>query len=446
MVIFQGVSRQVAARPLSRIVEPTTWTWPDLPDHRPAAGRGDDRRRRPADARRIVTRLRAQATSCDVDEPLPSGCPPRPSPSSSATPGRTVSGTAVATPRSRPPGRAASPRRSSSSPALAIGVGASPRWGGHRRPAAPGVLDLVGRRRRPGGGRARGRPGPGALAGPGDAPGRVAINVLGLALIARLDVAEAVKASHPGPPTAAGHRTQQLTVDRARSRAVRAGAGRGSGPAPAAALHLHGHGGRPRPAPAPAGPCPRRDAQRGKHLDPRRRLSVPAGRGGEARPHRLLRGIPRRHARRARRGPQPRDGDRPAPRTGPRTDPRRLAGEPWACSSSRGPRHLPAVLRPVRGDAVRRHRVDAAGSSSGPCCSCSARQPPTCSSATWPSASTPGWTPSPTPPGAASRTPRPCTGWLTGASSAPGSGRAAPTSCPTPTRTSSSRRWARSWA
>ena len=53
----------------------------------------------------------------------------------------------------------------------------------------------------------------------------------------------------------------------------------------------------------PLAAAPRRDHQRRPHLDPGRRAVLPAGRDRQARADRVLRGLPRRQARRARRWP-----------------------------------------------------------------------------------------------------------------------------------------------
>ena len=65
-------------------------------------------------------------------------------------------------------------------------------------------------------------------------------------------------------------------------------------------------------------------------------------------------------------GPRPRTCPR-GPR--PRPDPRRLAGQPRRARLRERPRLVAAVLRPVRRDALRRHRAASAGSSSAWCCS-----------------------------------------------------------------------------
>ena len=163
----------------------------------------------------------------------------------------------------------------------------------------------------------------------------------------------------------------------------------------------------------------------------------------------LLRRLPRAAPRRARAGRPPGPRHRPAPRPRPRPDPRRCGWSASASWSSRGPRLLAAVLRPVPGDALRRHRARARWSPSAWCCSAAAPTSPTCSSATSSTAST-LWL----------RPVRPDRPWQASTSSAKGLfgmalGRAArhrpraaagPTSTSSPSPTSSSRASARSSA
>ena len=112
----------------------------------------------------------------------------------------------------------------------------------------------------------------------------------------------------------------------------------------------------------------------------------------------LLRRLPGADPRRplARRPQDPRPHPAPGPR--PRPDPRRLAGQPGCPRLREGPRLLAALLRPVRRDALRRHRAPRPGSPSAWSCSAAAPTWPTCSSATSSSASCSGSTRSPRRP------------------------------------------------
>ena len=114
------------------------------------------------------------------------------------------------------------------------------------------------------------------------------------------------------PGRALRGRTRPADVDRGRRGAVHRRARRGARPPHPAAVHLHRDARRPRPAAAAAAARHRYDDQRRPDLDPRRRLLVPAGRARQARAAGVLRGLPRRQARRAGPGRPTRAGRRPA--------------------------------------------------------------------------------------------------------------------------------------
>ena len=159
------------------------------------------------------------------------------------------------------------------------------------------------------------------------------INGLGLAMIHRIDLALGDRAAQlgndysPAAPAAAD-------LDCRRRGPVRRRARRGARPPHPAALHLHRDARRSRAAAPAAAAGHRHHDQRRAHLDPPRRLLVPARRAGQARPARVLRGLPRDQARRARPGQPPGGRHRPAARPRPRADHRCLGGEPCRARSS----------------------------------------------------------------------------------------------------------------
>ena len=268
----------------------------------------------------------------------------------------------------------------------------------------------------------------------------VALNGIGLAMIRRIDIG---RAGHQQRGPHLRHPAARL--DRAVDRLLRRHPGRDPRPPPAAGVHLHDGLRRRRAAAAAAGPGARRQHQRRPHLDPARRLLVPARRDRQDLPGDLLRRLPGGEARRARAGRPPLPRHRPAPRPRPRPDPADVADQPRRAGLPARPRLVAAVLRPVRGAALRRHRARRAGWSSAACCSS-----PAPTSATWPSAtcrpaSTAGSTRSATPT-STTRSSRASTAWPGAASSAAAGARAARSSRRTPGPTSSAPRSARSSA
>ena len=237
-----------------------------------------------------------------------------------------------------------------------------------------------------------------------------ALNGLGLAVIHRLDLSEGT--------TFARQQLIWMTLGVALFVVTLLVAAR---PPRAAALHLHPRAGRDPAAAAAAGPRHRRDRQRRPDLDPAGRLQLPARRGRQGAAGDRVRRLPRPPPRRARAGRTPGAVRRPPPRPRPRPDPRDVAGQPRHPGLPARPRLQPAVLRPVPGDALRRHRAARLAGRRRPRCSSAAPPPSTTSprppgsSHTSPSGSTSGSTRSPTtaraPTTARSSRSRRCSGW-----------------------------------
>ncbi len=107
----------------------------------------------------------------------------------------------------------------------------------------------------------------------------------------------------------------------------------------------------------PLVPGRRRHHQRRQDLDQRRAVQLPARRGRQGAAGGRVRGLPRAASRRAG-ARRPAGGrHRPAARPRPRPDPGDVADQPRHPGLPARPRLQPAVLRPVPGDALRRHRA-----------------------------------------------------------------------------------------
>ncbi len=244
-------------------------------------------------------------------------------------------------------------------------------------------------------------------------PAVTLINGIGLAMIHRLDVADAERAARLGNGRALRGRPGPADVDRRGRGPVHRRARRGARPPHPAAVHLHRHALRPRPAAPAAAARHRYDDQRRPDLDPRRGLLVPAGRARQARADRVLRGLPRRQARRA--GPGRADACWESTCRGPVTSGRSWwrgapASRCWSSNATSAPRCCSSgcssrcsTSPPSAGP----------GCSSASACSCSARSWPGRCSATSRSASTSGCTPSPTAtwPTTATSSCRACSAW-----------------------------------
>ena len=161
----------------------------------------------------------------------------------------------------------------------------------------------------------------------------------------------------PDRPGAAGVRQLPADLDGHRHRRVRRRPVRRARPPPAADAHLHVRVRRHRAADPAAAAGHRSHHQRRAHLDQPRPVQLPARRGGQDLPGDLLRRLPGGQARRPRPGRAPHRRHRPPARPRPRPDPRGLAGQRRHPGVPARPRLVAAVLRPVRGDALRRHRA-----------------------------------------------------------------------------------------
>ena len=159
------------------------------------------------------------------------------------------------------------------------------------------------------------------------------------------------------PRTAARRRRRSDAADvvDARRRALRGRAGLPQGPPRPPALHLHLDGDRADPA-DPAGVLP--GTLRRAHLDhdPRRRLA-PARRVRQDHHRGVLRRLSHGQARRPGAGQPPLHGPVPAARPRPGPDPRHLGTLGPHPRLRDRPGHLAALLRPLRGDALRRDRA-----------------------------------------------------------------------------------------
>ena len=179
-----------------------------------------------------------------------------------------------------------------------------------------------------------------------------ALNGLGLAMIHRIDLADLA-----ANPRRQDVRPRPADLDDPRRGVVRGRAGGGPRPptAPVADLHLGLR--RPGAAADAAAAGPRHHHQRLPHLDPAGPVQLPARRDRQGDAGAVLRRLPRPAPRRARPGRAPVRRHRPAPRPRPRTDPGDVADQPRRPGLPARPRLLAAVLRPVPGDALRRHRT-----------------------------------------------------------------------------------------
>ena len=181
------------------------------------------------------------------------------------------------------------------------------------------------------------------------------LNMLGLVMIHRLDLADVQRAVRNGQPRTTPRCRPAAGLDGPRGGPVRPGARRRARPPPAAAVHLHVHAHRSRAAPAAAGPRDRRDDQRRDSVDAGRPHVLPARRAGQDRPGPVLRRVPGGEAGLPRAGPHQGPRRRVPPRARPGSDPGGLADQPRRPRLREGPGHVAALLRPVRVDALRRH-------------------------------------------------------------------------------------------
>ena len=181
-----------------------------------------------------------------------------------------------------------------------------------------------------------------------------------------------------------------------------------------------------RAAAAAAGARARGQHQRRPHLDRVGAVQLPARRDRQDLLAIFFAGYSWSSATRSRwPGPAFMGIDLPA-RARPRADPADVAGQPRRAGLPARPRFVAAVLRPVRGAALRRHRAGGLAGRRRRCCSSAGAYFGYLCSATSRPASTAGSTRSATPTSTVPDHPGQCTAWPGAASSAAGLGEGSP--------------------
>ena len=181
-----------------------------------------------------------------------------------------------------------------------------------------------------------------------------ALNILGLAMIHRLDLAEVQRAARNGGLAPQPDVYTQLTWTALGVVLFVAVLLVDPRPPHAAALHLHRDARRPRAAAAPARAGHRCDGQRRDALAASGRPLVPARRARQDPAHDLLRRLPHGDPRLARARAHEGDGHRAPARARPRPAARRLVRLARRARLRARPRHVAAVLRAVRLAALHR--------------------------------------------------------------------------------------------